>query len=388
MHCFNLFTSHRKYAQQRKQRGLCLAVTVVLFTILPVVVSTAQDVAVSAPPSSPGATSVITINQITAKSIDSIVTIIGKITNIYGPTSPQAPYSFYVTDGTETIRVVIWQNTYKSIADVAQFTIGSRVRVTGKVRQYRSNLEIHLENPAGIRLATDVVTTPVSVVVPEKKPEEKQEVLLVKTIDRSKLGQVVRTRGKVVNFRASWTERAPNIVTISDGTATLPIVYWQDIAEKLKPEQQPKIGQFVDVKATVNEYRDQLQLRLYDSKNLRIVPAEELEQPSSVPTPAPTPQQITPIGQITRENIGKRIIIQGKISAARSVRGGTLLTISDPSGSIVVPLWDSIATGVKNRDRITKGANITLRGSVFLYQQYDQLEIQLESPLDIIEVSK
>ncbi len=388
MHHLNPFTSRLKYSLRRKERALFLAIIIALFSIVAATTITAQDIASPPASASPGAYSVITINQITAKSIDSTVTIVGQITNIYGPRTPQAPYSFYVTDGTETIRIVIWQNIYKSIPNVSQFTIGSRVRITGKVRKYQNNLEIHLENPVSIRLAEDVAPTPMLVVQPEKLTEKKGEILSLKAIDRSKLGQVVRVRGKAVNFRASWRESAPNILTISDGTSSLPIVYWQDLAEQLKPEQQPKVGELIDVTGTVNEYRGQLQLRLFDHKKLRVVPPEELAQLSSAPTPAPTPRQITPIGQITRATIGKKVSIQGKITAARSVSGGTLLTVTDSSGSIVVPFWESIASGVKKRNQITEGANIILQGTVFLCERFDRLEIQLESPLDILEVSR
>jgi RecJ-like exonuclease len=376
----NSFTSHSKFGHHQKECALSLVIMIALLSA----VAVAQP-AVSA---STAADSVITINQITRKAVDSTVTIVGKITNIYGPRSPQAPYSYYVTDGTETIRVAIWQNIYKGIPNVSQFIVGSRVRITGKVNLYYNNLEIHLENPANIRLATDIAPTPLPVVKAEKQTKKKEDILVLKAVDRSKLGQIVRVRGKVANFRASWNERAPNIMTISEGTSSLPIVYWQDIAEQLKPEQQPKIGEFVEVKGTVNEYRNQLQLRLFDPKNLRVVPPEELAQIASVPTPAPTPRQITPISQITKSSIGKKVSIQGNITATRAVSGGTLLTITDSSGNIVVPFWNSIATGVKDRDQITKGAHIVLQGTVALYERFDRLEIQLDSPLDIIEVSK
>ncbi len=388
MHHLNSFACCVKYSQRRKEMTLFLAIIIALFPTVAATAITAQDVASPPVSASPGAYSVITINQITAKSIDSTVTIVGQITNIYGPNTPQAPYSFYVTDGTETIRIAIWQDIYKSIPNVSQFTIGSRVRITGKVRKYHNNLEIHLENSVSIRLAKDVAPTPMLVVQPEKLTEKKQEILSLKAIDRSKLGQVVRVRGKVLNFRASWQESAPNILTISDGTSSLPIIYWKDLAEQLKPEQRPKVGEFIDVTGTVNEYRGQLQLRLFDHKKLRVVPPEELAQLSSAPTPAPTPRQITPIGQITRATTGKKVSIQGKITAARSVSGGTLLTVTDSSGSIAVPFWDSIASRVKKRDQITEGAHIILQGTVILYERSDRLEIQPESPLDIIEVSK
>ena len=388
MHLLNSCTSHSKFVHHQKECALFLVIMIALFSTLTTAVITAQDVALAPASASAATDSVIAINQITRKAVDSTVTIVGKITNIYGPRTPQAPYSYYVTDGTETIRVAIWQNIYKGIPNVSQLTVGSRVRVTGKVNLYYNNLEIHLENPANIRLATDVAPTPLPVVEPEQQTKKKEEILVLKAIDRSKLGQVVRVRGRVANFRASWNERAPNILTISDGTSSLLVVYWQDIAEQLKPEQQPKIGESVDVKGTVNEHRNQLQLRLFDPKNIRIVSPEELAQIASGPTPVPTPRQITPISQITKATIGKKVSIQGKITATRAVSGGTLLTITDSSGNIVVPFWNSIATGVKERDQITEGAQIVLQGTVALYERFDRLEIQLDSPLDIIEVSK
>jgi RecJ-like exonuclease len=388
MYPVDRLASRRTSAPPLTHTILFVAMVIALSSTITVIPITAQ-VGASAPVSAPaGAGSVTTINQITAGSIDSTVTIEGQITNMYGPSSPQAPYSFYVTDGTETIRIVIWQNIYKNIPNPSQFTVGSRIRVTGKVRQYRNNLEIHLENPAGIRLATEVAATPAPVTEPEKLSPEKEELTPLKNIDRSKLGKVVQVRGKVINFRASWAERAPNTLTISDGTESLPVVYWKDLEEQLKPEQRPKVGEVVELKATVDEYRNELQLKLFDAKHLRIIPPEELEKLALKPTPVPTPRQITPIAQITKDAIAKKVTIQGKITGARSIRNGTLLTITDSSGSIVVPFWDSIASGVPKRDQIKEGANILLQGTVFLYEQRDQIEIELESPLDIIEVSK
>jgi DNA/RNA endonuclease YhcR with UshA esterase domain len=221
---------------------------------------------------------VIPISQITEENLEKVVTIKGKITNVVSPTSDRAPYSYYVDDGTETVRVVVWRNIYAQIANPARFKIGEEVQVTGTVKKFRSSLEIHLTGASGIsfvgeagkapatRVAAIITTAPVQRAVSPAAPAIKVK---IGEVNKTFVGKRVTVEGTVSEYRESAYERAPNVVTLGDGGNSISVVFWQEVATKLTPAQLPEVGKRLEITGRVSEFNNQLQLRVYEAGDIK-----------------------------------------------------------------------------------------------------------------------
>ena len=71
-----------------------------------------------------GSSAITPINMVTQKNIGQTVTVGGKIVSIQSPRTDTTPYSVYLTDDTETIRIVFWKETYNQIAIKEQLKPG------------------------------------------------------------------------------------------------------------------------------------------------------------------------------------------------------------------------------------------------------------------------
>ena len=61
----------------------------------------------------------------------------------------------------------------------------------------------------------------------------------------------------------------PYYVTLVQGTATIPLIYWSDIQPQLGPKV--RVGNSIRAKVTVSTYREQLQLRIRDPNDLQVI---------------------------------------------------------------------------------------------------------------------
>ncbi len=90
------------------------------------------------------------------------------------------------------------------------------------------------------------------------------------------LGKTVRISGKVAKFRNSWSERAPNIITLVHPEKELEIVFWtQDTDFDLEPFK--KIGEVVYAEGLIQDYRGKTQLKIFDLEDLSLKPFPSTE---------------------------------------------------------------------------------------------------------------
>lgn len=104
---------------------------------------------------------------------------------------------------------------------------------------------------------------------------------------KDKLGQIILIRGNVNEFKASWSERAPNIVYLRDGDREVEIVYWTGpLTEGPIPNFTQK-GTPIFARGEVQRYRGRLQINCEDFiENLSTepLPARVVNAPSLNPS--------------------------------------------------------------------------------------------------------
>lgn len=450
------------------------------------------------------------IKDLSAADVGKNVTVEGRIVNVIQPFDHTAPYIVYLTDNVEAIQVIIWIDTFDKIKDYQKIQPFAEIRAKGEVKMYRNSLNVTVNKPSDVKIVSEAKKDPQSLlsdyhdeaiekVEQSKKaapaPKLPEGVLRPSEIKRSMLDDKVTVQGAVREYKPSWNERAPNSIFLTDDTgASLQVVYWQEVKDVLGSENKPAPGQIFRITGEVDEFRNDIQLRVRDADDISIIkagkqkvamdsPDKESREGEGTPddpvtvTPsnisgrllgkyvkvkgkvvdirpswketAPTTVQITDgeenldfvywpdtgrnmeqepvrsmeleitgelkefrgklqvnlnsadeykvisvpgkgavekeavatnIGDIGRKQINQMVKISGKITDAVKIGGGRLLKVTDDTGTITVPFWDSEMKESPSYDDVQEGAEITLIGLVNVYEPSDEIQVKITDP--------
>lgn len=143
-------------------------------------------------------------------------------------------------DGTGQIILLLWQSVYAVLPEPLALDLGAAVIVCGELQVYEDVLELVPATADAIEIVTPAPAVPW---------------VAIKDLTAMDAGQVVRLRG-VLGSPKGFS--AGIKVSLDDGTGTLPVVLWSNIAEQLA--QAPAEGMLVEVVGEVSLYRDALEL--------------------------------------------------------------------------------------------------------------------------------
>jgi len=338
----------------------------------------------------------IPINTIDQKMIDQIVTVGGRIVSILAPRSEQAPYSLYLTDNTESIRVVVWKNVYDALTIKEQLKAGAKIFVTGTVRDYRGNLNIYVNAPTDIRMMDSGVgsvkdeTAKTSAITPVPVAPAPAGILSPGQVNASMLERTVTVQGVVKSYAVARNERSPYSVDLKNDTGVLRVVYWSDVSKLLNFTPAP--GQTLRITGQVSEYRGNLQLRVRNAAGVKQVEIGVVA-PAGTPAPSPLPGVATPAsqvvapsqilspGSITKESIGKTVKVKGKIVNIRPSWMETApntVSISDGSGTIDIVYWPDIDAKLTAEQKPVVGKTVIVEGEVSEFR--GKLQVRVKSP--------
>jgi DNA/RNA endonuclease YhcR with UshA esterase domain len=203
---------------------------------------------------------VLTPSQVNKDMIGKVVTVQGLVVK-YEPTwNEHYPNSMYIRDTTgNTLHVVYWKQIGEAMGPERTPKPGQLLRVKGQVNEFRG--EINLK-----------ITTPEDIVDVGSDVQEKIPAMPLNSITKDNLNQAVKIQGQVVNIRLSWKPTAPDIITISDGgDATVSVVYWADVKDRLQPQDLPEVGKIILVEGWVDVYRDLIQVKVDNPYKLKCV---------------------------------------------------------------------------------------------------------------------
>jgi exonuclease VII large subunit len=201
------------------------------------------------------------------------------------------------------------------------------------------------------------------------------------SITKALTNHQVTVQAVISNVREPSSERAPYTVSLTEGAATLPLVYWSDMQPQLA--SKVKSGNVIRVTAPVNVYHDTLQLRLRNVALLTVV-SEATGSITSAPAATGTttnalaplppttstasstaPPVATVIGAVKADWVDRVVIISGTISASDRVDNAQRLSVQDATGEIQVVLGEKALSGLSPAD-FQPGRSITITGPVKL----------------------
>jgi DNA/RNA endonuclease YhcR with UshA esterase domain len=148
---------------------------------------------------------------------------------------------------------------------------------------------------------------------------------------------------------------------------------WPD-AWAVLPQADLQPGAQVSVQGEVSLFRNELE----------IVP----ELPSDLEImvrAAPEAAQAKPIGSITADDVKSLIVTQGTIEQATSFSSGSRYDFSDPSGMIILLVWNSDIDPQQQQEVFKVGATLSVTGEIDEFN--GQLEIVPRSLEDVVVIT-
>lgn len=191
-------------------------------------------------------------SEITATLVGRVVTCEGVVSAVRAPREgSRAPWILRLTDGKGQVNVVFWEDVASHIRNLEGLE-GQRIRVTGRVNEYRGHLQIKLAHSRDL-----------AVLGPAEKPSP-PVVVPVAAVGSNLLGRTVTVSGTLSDSRG-----IPGgvIYTLQDASGSIPVVLWDKQIPGSSRDWMEK-GQRVRVTGVVKEYHGKLEVVPRSSRDI------------------------------------------------------------------------------------------------------------------------
>jgi DNA/RNA endonuclease YhcR with UshA esterase domain len=259
-------------------------------------------------------------------------------------------------DATGAIDVAIPTSFEAAFGATPPLTVDQSIQVLGTVTKFEDTPQLTVRRGADITSLKDAVA--LAKFVP------------LAAITEANVGKWVRTQGEIA--QVSPGDKNTKIM-LSDGTKRLTVLIWLDAWDVL-PQADFQPGAELSVQGAVSFFRG----------DLEIVP----ELPSDVAVltrAAPVAAQAKPIGSIASADVKSLIVTQGTIEQASSFSSGTRYDFGDPSGTIILLVWNSDIDPQKQQEVFIVGATLSVTGEIDEFN--GQLEIVPRSLEDVVVIT-
>ncbi len=289
------------------------------------------------------------ISDLSAAATSEMVVVEGVVARV-NPFS--AGVKLTLDDDSGTVTLLLWQDLYELLDDSGALVEGMRVRAQGELAEFRGELEIVPELPSDV-----VVLGAAERVVHERQLGE---------LSPGDRGQVVRVEGVLRSLR---TFSAGARGTLDDGTGTVTLLLWQEVYDGLSDASPLVPGAVVRVEGDVDEYRGELEIVPRAPADVSVVDLVEL------------PLEEVAIGQLSADDLGQMVQIDGQIAEVIPFSAGMKYTLDDGTGTITLLLWQKVHEGLQDPAALTMTAWLSVRGEVAEHQ--GNLELIPQFPADI-----
>lgn len=284
----------------------------------------------------------------------------GEIVDVFAPRSgSKAPWRMTLRDASGQKDLTFWEEAYAEMADKVLLKAGSPVRAHVSVRTYKEQLQLSLNS--GMDLEFVEAGSPANLTAGPGAPKYEAEAVEIGALTAALSGKVVKVTGRVAEFkRPEAGTKAPYEFSLQEGDKRVRVVYWDTVAKHLGANE-PVDGALMSVRGMVDVYKDNLQIKVNHSDQVRLLNVS----PASAPAAAAGAE--VKVQSITRAKAGQTCVVKGVLGEPDSIKGGVIYPLSDGSGSIKVVLWDRAVPG-PDRDRLKPGLQVTVSGEVQDYK--------------------
>lgn len=341
--------------------------------------------------------------KVYADQLENQVVVEGTINKVDASTGPRVPHRLLLVDRpSQPVMVVYWPDVAPKIhGDQPVPRPGARLSAKGTLTEYRGALQIKVRDASQIRIEGYPLTLASrgraqgdqSVPVPgEKGYFTIEDVPGIRTF----IGHDLSFRGEVTGFRESWSDTAPNVITIAKDDSDIEIVYWLPDGAKGPDFEHP--GTPVYVTGELQDYNGRLQIRVTNMAELSRQPLKPgqiarpkliTEQPESVKEgwPGKTDAPSVKIEKVELEegarvslrdlgpqHVGNLVTVSGQITAMQLLENGHVAaTLKEPTGfaRLLIPQdWS------KERPQI--GQDVTMKAKVSYNETRSAVDLVLK----------
>ena len=237
--------------------------------------------------------------------------------------------------------------------------IGQSVSVEGAVDHYRGTPQISLGRGSDLVALDEAV-----VIAPERRMGE---------LSTADLGSMATVEGAIsrVNTFSSGTR-----CTLDDGTGTITLLLWQDLAASLPHRHALTEDALVRVQGVIKEY----------GGDLEVVP----ELPSDLQVLA-SPEHIIPerhLGELYIASIGQTVRVEGVLTSLRTFSAGMKGTLDDGTGTATLLLWQDLCENLPNAASLVPGAILRVEGEIRDYRGEREIVPQEPADVEIVAVAE
>jgi len=195
----------------------------------------------------------------------------------------------------------------------------------------------------------------------------------VASITKSLVNQQITLQAVISSIRPPTSERGPFIATLTQGGASVPLVYWPEMQAQLGSKMT--VGNVIHAKVKVTTYRDQIQLQIDSADAVEIANGTTTPTAPTAPTAPANPQGATSSGpatpalivRIKDDWVDRVVVISGTISGSEKIDQGQQLSVQDGTGEIQVVLGGKALTGLSVAE-LQPGRALKVTGPIKLYQ--------------------
>lgn len=297
----------------------------------------------------------IPADNVTRAMLGQDVVLSGVVIDVAPSTGDRVPHRFTLArvDGGGAVMVIYWPDSAESIhAGMGVPPVGVSMSARGQLSDYRGDLQIRVRDLGNIRIegyphtlggpaapapsTAAASSAPAAPVAAPAGPQANEEgyftVAQLPALRASMMNRELSMMGNVSEFRASWSDTAPNIISLADGGQTVEVVYWSDDTMGFESPGTP-----VYVTGLLQDYRGRLQLKVND---LTALSQQPLAEDQVIRPGAPAPEAATgpatswprtreglpaiepvslgegasvALNQIGRAHVGNTVTVQGEI---------------------------------------------------------------------------
>lgn len=261
------------------------------------------------------------------------------------------------------VTVVCWEEAWSHIPEASRPVPGAEIQVSATVATYRDTKQLRLLHSDNYALLT-----------PGRSRGQTSGTMPLKDIGTAKLGLNVIVEGTVETINHPTSSRRPYIISITDGTTSVPVVMWEDMWKSLT--EKPVTGSTFRIRGTVNEYMGARQIRV--SSGTFSTPSSGASRPRSGQA------SILPLSSIETTEPGTRITVKAEVAdviASSNDRVPYRVTLKEGNDTVTMVLWQDTWEALSAYARPQKGVILIVSGTVSEYK--DTRQIRVDSPGNI-----
>lgn len=263
----------------------------------------------------------------------------------------QSGMRFTLDDGSGRITLLLWDSVYAQVPYSRTLEVGARVQVVGAISEYRGKLEIVPDLPQDV-----------SILVAAPEPEK----VALGALGQQDEGRRVQVTGLVVESHFSQSNVR---LTLDDGSGQIVLLLWESLYVQVPQSRTLDVGARVQVLGSIAVYKGELEIVPSAPTDIVILAA------------APPPEEAS-VGALTAADVGRLVVLRGRLTAAAPLSGGTGMryTLDDGSGQIVLLVWSDV--GAEAPAGLAEGSEVRVTGLIEEYR--GTLEIVPRRGSDIV----